>query len=51
MSVYVFNILHLSVFSVPLIYVATNSIFSMFNMLGIYKLVVKGKAEVPNWLI
>lgn len=38
-------------FCVPLICVATNTIFSVFNVLGIYKLVVKSKEEVPNWLI
>lgn len=34
-------------FYVPLMYVATTSIFFVFNMLGIYKLIAKSKAEVP----
>lgn len=42
---------HLSMFCVPLMYVATNIIFFVFSILGIYKLIVKSRAQVPNWLI
>lgn len=38
-------------FCFPLVYVTTNTVFYVFKMLGIYKLIVKSKAEFPNWLI